>query len=101
MPTSEMNVKTVTATELRGSMKTRLKQAKNNNVLLVVNRQQPDKYVVDKEWLDNLFRERQSTIATLEILADLKLTNRLIALAATIDDDVKNNRLYSMDEVFG
>jgi hypothetical protein len=96
-----INVRKVTATQLRGSMSNRLRQAKNNNVLLVENRRQPAKYVVDKEWLDTLVQERESTLATLEILADRDLTSRLVALAATIDDDVKNNRLYSMDEVFG
>ncbi len=65
------------------------------------NRRQEEKYVVDKEWLDNLVRERESILATLEVLADRKLTNRLIELSKTIDDDVQDNRLYSMDEVFG
>ena len=64
-------------------------------------RRQEEKYVVDKEWLDNLVRERESILATLEVLADRKLTNRLIELSKTIDDDVQDNRLYSMDEVFG
>jgi hypothetical protein len=67
----------------------------------VQNRRQEEKYVVDKEWLDNLVRERESILATLEVLADRKLTNRLIELSKTIDDDVQDNRLYSMDEVFG
>ena len=65
------------------------------------NRRQEEKYVVDKEWLDNVVRERESILATLEVLADRKLTNRLIELSKTIDDDVQDNRLYSMDEVFG
>ena len=65
------------------------------------HRRHEEKYVVDKEWLDNLVRERESILATLEVLADRKLTNRLIELSKTIDDDVQDNRLYSMDEVFG
>jgi|SRR4249920_240746 hypothetical protein len=97
----KMHVKKVTASQLRGSMSNHLKEARNNYVLLVQNRRQPEKYVVDKGWLDNLVKERESIIATIEILADRKLTNRLVALAETIDSDVENNRLYSMDEVFG
>jgi hypothetical protein len=95
-----MHVKKVTATDLRDRLRDRLKEAKNNRVLLVQNRRQEEKYVVDKGWLDNLVRERESVVATLEVLADRKLTDRLIELSKTIDDDVENNRLYSMDEVF-
>jgi hypothetical protein len=55
---------------------------------------------VDKNWLDELVRERDSLLATLEILTDKKLTARLTSLAKTIDDDVESNRLHTMDEVF-
>jgi hypothetical protein len=55
---------------------------------------------VDKAWLDNLIAERESVLATLEVLSDTALTNRLLALARTIDDDVANNRLYSMQDAF-
>jgi hypothetical protein len=51
--------------------------------------------------LDGMSREQDCCLATIEILTDLKLTDRLLALAGTIDDDVENNTLYSMDEVFG
>jgi hypothetical protein len=95
-----MNVKKVTASELRGSMKNRLREARNNRVLLVQNRRQPEKYVVDKGWLDNFFIERDSILATITVLADRKLTDRLVELAKTIDDDVENDRLLTMDEVF-
>lgn len=95
-----MNVKRVTASQLRRRLRDRLREVKNNRVLLVQNRRQKEKYVVDKAWLDNLIAERESVLATLEILSDTTLTNRLLALAKTIDDDVENDRLYSMAEAF-
>jgi len=95
-----MNVKRVTASQLRRRLRDRLREVKNNRVLLVQTRRQKEKYVVDKAWLDNLIAERQSILATLEILSDTALTNRLLALARTIDDDVANNRLYSMADAF-
>ena len=36
-------------------------------------------YLVDKDFLDSLLNERESILATLEILADRELTERLIA----------------------
>jgi len=91
----------VTASQLRRRLRERLREVKNNRVLLVQNRRQKEKYVVDKAWLDKLIAERESVLATLEILCDTTLTNRLLALAKTIDDDVENNRLYSMADAFG
>ena len=95
-----MTVKRVTASQLRRGLRDRLREVKNNRVLLVQNRRQKEKYVVDKAWLDNVIAERESILATLEILSDTVLTNRLLALAKTVDDDVKRNRLYSMEDAF-
>ena len=95
-----INVKRVTPSQLRRRLRDRLGEVKNNRVLLVQNRRQKEKYVVDKDWLDNLIAERESVLATLEILSDTALTNRLLALAKTIDDDVTKNRLYSMEDAF-
>ena len=52
--------------------------------------------MVDKAWLDSLVRECESVLATLEILADRKLSERLLTLAKTIN----NGRLYSLEEGF-
>ena len=95
-----MRIKRVTASQLRGRLRDRLREVTDNKVLLVHNRRQKEKYVVDKEWLDTLVRERESVLATLEILADRELTKRLLALAKTIDRDVRRNRLLTMEEVF-
>jgi hypothetical protein len=95
-----MQVKKVTASQLRGRLRDRLREVTDNKVLLVQNRRQKEKYVVDKVWLDTLIRERKSVLATLEILADRQLTERLLSLAKTIDRDVQRNRLLTMEEVF-
>ena len=95
-----ISVKKVKASDLRHRLRERLGSVRGNRVLLVQNRRQKEKYVVDRVWLDALLHERQSVLATLEILADRKLTDRLLALAKTIDADVANNRLYSMEKAF-
>jgi hypothetical protein len=93
--------KTVSATDLRDRLKDCLKAAKDNRVVLIENRRQSSKYLVDKEFLDALVKERDSIFATLEILADRNLTDRLLKLSKTIDSDVAAGRLLTTADVFG
>src|SRR5882762_6507406 len=99
--TPAVTVRKVSATSLRGRLKTYMNAAKGDKVVLIENRRQESKYLVDKEWLDALVRERESVLATLEVLADRELTNRLLKLAETIDEDVRSGRLHTREEVFG
>jgi hypothetical protein len=45
-------------------------------------------------------KERASILATVEILADRELTDRLLTLSKTIDDDVAADRLLTTEDVF-
>jgi PHD/YefM family antitoxin component YafN of YafNO toxin-antitoxin module len=101
MAKASIAVKKVTATDLRGKLKSYLKQAKANRVVLVENRRQPSKYLVDKDFLDSLMSEREAILATLEILADRDLADRLLSLSKTIDQDVAAGRLLTTADVFG
>jgi hypothetical protein len=101
MANPRMNIKRVTATDLRYNLKRYLKAAKAKSVVLIENRRQSAKYLVDKEFLDSLLREHDSVLATLEILADRALTDRLLKLSRTLDEDVAAGRLLSAGEVFG
>src|SRR6266566_7538144 len=101
MARASIAVKKVTATDLRDKLKTYLKEATANRVVLVENRRQPPKYLVDKDFLDSLVNERESMLATLEILADRELTDRLLTLSKTIDEDVAAGRLLTTADVFG
>jgi len=91
----------VSATRLRGSLSKNLKAASGRNLVLVENRRQDPKYLVDKQWLDALLRERESLLATLEVLADRELTERLLKTSQTVDQDLKAGRLRTMQDVFG
>jgi flagellar biosynthesis regulator FlbT len=93
-----IRVKKVSATDFRDDLREHLKTVKDNTVLLIENRRQVAKYVVDQEFLDRLVAERESILATLEILADRELTNRLVELKKR---GVSKAKLYTMDEVFG
>ena len=96
-----VRVKKVSVTTLRGRLKTHMKEAKGGQIILIENRRQESKYLVDKGWLDSLIRERESILATLEILANRELTNRLLKLAETVDEDIRTGSLHTMEEVFG
>ena len=94
-------VKKVTATNLRNKLKAYLEEATANRVVLVENRRQASKYLVDKNFLDSLLKERESILATLEILTDRDLTDRLLKLSKTVDNDVRAGRLLTTADVFG
>jgi hypothetical protein len=101
MARERMAVKKVTATDLRQNFRVHLKAAKANTVVLVENRRQASKYLVDKDFLDSLMKERESILATMEILADRELTDRLLELSKSIDDDARGGRLLKTADVFG
>lgn len=101
MATACLDIKRVTATDLRKKLKGYLKAAKANRVVLVENRRQSARYLVDKEFLDSLVEERESALATLEILTDRNLTDRLLRLSKTLDGDVAADRLLTTADVFG
>jgi len=102
MPVTAKKRIRVSASEFRDRFKHYAEKAKGGNVVLVENRRQgQDKYLVDKEWFDSFVREHESILATLEILRDRDLTERLLGLARTIDADVEAGRLHTMEEVFG
>src|SRR5690242_9392364 len=101
MKRAAIEVKKIGATDLRDKLKDYLREATANRVVLVENRRQSPKYLVDKEFLDALLRERESILATLEILADRDLTDRLLNLSKTIDEDLAAGRLLTTADVFG
>ncbi len=102
MPVTAKKRIRVSASEFRDRFKHYAEKAKGGKVVLVENRRQgQDKYLVDKEWFDSFVREHESILATLEILRDRDLTERLLGLARTIDADVEAGRLHTMEEVFG
>ena len=100
MARARVAVKKVKAADFRQRLKDYLKAARANTVVLVENRRQPPKYLVDKEFLDSLLKEQESILATLEILADRELADRLLKLSKTIDADVRAGHLLRTADVF-
>ena len=96
-----LEVKKVTTTRFRENMKRFLQTPDENHVVLIENRSQPSRYLVDQTYFDDLVKERNSIMATLEILADRDLTNRLLNVSTTLDADVAEGRLLTAAQVFG
>ncbi len=98
-----LTTKKVRATAFRSNYRALAQTTRGRRVLLIENRRQKAKYLVDKEFLDTLLRERESILATMEIMADRELFERLLELGKTVDDDFRSGRLktYSLDEVLG
>jgi len=59
------------------------------------------KNLVDKKLLGSPVGERESILATLEILFDQDLTSRLLTLSKSIDKDCAAGRLLTTTHVFG
>jgi PHD/YefM family antitoxin component YafN of YafNO toxin-antitoxin module len=104
MPVSqELKEKTVSPTDFRDHLSEYLESVRNHQMVVVESRHRDSKSVavVDKEWLDAILSERKSILATIEILADRELTERLLRTANTIDEDIQSARLRTHEEVFG
>jgi len=93
----------VRATTFRSHYRRVASGAEGRNVVLIENLRQRPKYLVDKEFLDGLLRERDRILATLEILAEPELASRLVKLGQTVDRQLRTGRitLHTLDEVFG
>jgi len=95
--------KRVPATTFRNKFRRLAAGVSGKRVILIENRRQKPKYLVDKEFLDSLIRQQESALATLEVLADPARADRLIKLGRTVDARVRSRklRLFSRQEVFG
>jgi hypothetical protein len=95
--------KRVRATTFRNQFRRLAAGVSGEKVVLIENRRQSAKYLVDKAFLDDLLQQCESARATLEILAEPRLASRLLSLGKNVDSRVRSRKLklFSMDEVFG
>ncbi len=93
----------VQATTFRSQYRRVAASARGNQLVLIENRRQTPKYLVEKEFLDALLRENSTARETLEILCDPELTTYLLKLGGGVAAAGHAGRLktYSIEEVFG
>ncbi len=87
--------------ELRQKQSDILAKAKGRTVVVVTTHGREEKYVLDKEYFDEILNKLRAALETLEITVDTKLFRRLLKAAETIDEDIRLGKLHSFEEVFG
>lgn len=79
-----------------------LGMAKGKTVVVVASRaKDQEKYILDKAYFDELVSGRDAAVETLEILMNPKLYSRLLKTADSLAEDIRQNKLASLEEVFG
>jgi PHD/YefM family antitoxin component YafN of YafNO toxin-antitoxin module len=92
----------VNRSELRQNQSKLFKRAKGKRVLLVKSQNNEDeKYVLDKEYFEQLLKKYESLIETLEIAMDRRLFNQILAAADSLEEDLRLGKLHSFEEAFG
>ena len=59
-----------------------------------------EKYVLDKEYFDQLLQRHSSLVETLEIMTDRKLFGQILAAADALEEDLRQGKLHSLEEAF-
>ena len=95
---------TVKRSELRQNQSRLLGKAKGRTVLVIDGPSSGDenkKYVLDKAYFDDLLQRYSSLLETLEITVDRTLFNQIMAVAGSLEEDLRQGRLHSFEEAFG
>ena len=91
----------VNRSDLRQEQSTVLSMAKGKTVVVVAARGKADeKFILDKQYFEELVSSLRSAIETLEITADRKLYARLLKAAESLEEDTRQGKLNSFEDVF-
>ncbi|MBI4473395.1 MAG: hypothetical protein HY646_12060 [Acidobacteria bacterium] len=91
----------VNRSKLRQDQSNVLKKAIGKSVVVVkATSDDAEKYIVDKEYFEEIIRQWRSAVETLEIAADTRLFNNLLRIAGTIDKDLREGKLHTFEEAF-
>lgn len=91
----------ISRSELRQQQSHVLAKASGRTVVVVKTHGRDEKYVLDKEYFEEILQKVRGLVETLEITADQKLFNQILKAANTIDEDIRLGRLHSFEEAFG
>ena len=91
----------VNRTDLRQNQSRWLKKARGKRVLLIKSSDKEDeKVVLDRQYFDEIRKNLESAMETLEIAMDRKLFNQILAAADTLDEDLRLGKLHSLEDAF-
>ena len=92
----------VKRTDLRQKQPSVLRKAKGRTVLAIKgpSKDGDEKYILDKQYFDELLGKYASLVETIQIMADRKLFNQILAAAGTLEEDLRLGKLHSFEEAF-
>jgi len=91
----------VNRSDLRQNQSRWLKKARGQRVLLVrANDEADQKVVLDKRYYDQIRRQMESLVETLEITMDRRLFNQILATADTLEKNLRSGKLHSLEDAF-
>ena len=92
----------VKRSELRQNQSRLLRKVKGRTVLVLraPSGGEDDKYVLDKAYFEDLLKRNSALSETLEITLDRKLFNQILAVADTLEKDLRSGKLHSFEEAF-
>jgi hypothetical protein len=90
----------VSRTEFRQNQRETLNKAKGSTVVEITGDADEEKCVLDKKYFDEIIKRLKASVETLEVAMDKRLMTNIMSAAQTLNDDVREGKLLSMDEVF-
>ena len=101
MALAEPKFHEVNRSELRQNQSATLKRARGSSVLVIrSNDAEDEKVVLSKQYFDELQRQLQNAIETLEITMDQRLFKQILAAADTLEEDLRLGKLHSLEDAF-
>ena len=92
----------VKRSEFRQSQQSVFRKAKGRTVVVLTA--QPgdeEKYLLDKDYFEQILGRLRSAQETLEVMADERLFKQIMRTTKRMDEDIRAGRYYTMDEAFG
>jgi hypothetical protein len=94
--------KTVNRSELRQKQSATLRMARGNQVVVIsANHEEDEKLLLDKRYFDEIVKQLEAVIETLEIISDQKLFNQILAVSESLEQKTRLVKLHSFEEAFG
>ena len=93
----------VNRSQLRQKQSAILGKAKGRTVVVVSDARAGGevKYILDRLYFEQLWKDLRAAVETLEITTDRKLFNQILRAAETLDADVRDRKLRPFEEAFG
>jgi len=91
----------ISRTELRQNQSALLRRARGKNVLLIKsNDETEEKVVLDRQYFDEIRKQLEAVVETLEIAMDRKLFDQILQAADTLEEDLRLGKLHSLEDAF-